>query len=240
MTFLDKVQGIEQASKYIKMLIHGSPKTGKTVFSATAPRPLFLDVERGMRSLTDPFWKGKFDHVAAFPLNSMNDLREAVTAARGGELEAYDTLVLDTLTEFEDRTLAAYMRYTVSKNPERNVYNPEWAEYKAVTGMIREQLIQLRDVEKNIIMVCHTRNDEDKTRGGMRVERPDIMPKLSTSLTGMVDVIGYSFVQDDIHKMRIVPTMNIVAGSRIKFDAVVLENPTFDMFQLEQMKGQVS
>jgi hypothetical protein len=238
MSFSDGIQDLATASKYVKMLVHGDPKTGKTVFAATAPKPLILDVERGTRSLTDAYWGNKFSHVKVVPLNSMNDLRAAVTAARAGELAAYETLVLDTLTEFEDRTLAAYMRYAVSKNSEKNPYNPEWPEYKAVTGMIREQLIQLRDIDKHIIFITHSRNDADKSRGGMAVERPDIMPKLAASLTGMVDVIGYTMAPENgVYKMRIVPTFNIIAGSRIKFETEVLENPSFDMFQLESMKG---
>jgi hypothetical protein len=229
---------ILEASRYFKFLVYGDPKVGKTTFAATAPNPLILAVEPGTAVLTkNEENRKRFAHVKEYPCESLKVLEEVIAATRAGQGADRETYVFDTLTEFEDRTLAAYMKYIVKANPDKdkNEYNPEWPEYKAVTAILRKAMLELRDLEKHIIVICHCRDDADKTRGGMSVDRPALMPKLSSTLLGMFNLIGYMYVDyDGTYRMRVVPTPNIVAGNHIWSGEAVIDNPTFDMF----LKGQ--
>lgn len=229
------MKDVSESAKYLKMLIYGDPKVGKTTFAGTAPSPLFLAVEPGTVVLIkNKENKERFKDTKVLDLPNMATLNRVNIALRNNQAPDRKTIVIDTLSEFEDRVLGQYMKYAINKGITKNTneFNPEFAEYKAVTGMLKTAMIQLRDLERHVIVLCHGRDDADKTRGGMSVDRPGLMPSLSKSLTGMFNLIGYMFVDSDgIHKMRVKPTPNIVAGNHLWDGDPVVDNPTFDIFE---------
>lgn len=229
------VKEITESAKYLKMLVYGFPKVGKTTFAGTAPKPLFIAVEPGIVTLVkNPENRERFKDVRWMGCKNINGLNIITQALRDGQVPDRETIVLDTLSEFEDKVMQHYMNQLVASGKKDNLWNPEWPEYKAITGMLKQAMMELRDIPRHVIVLCHLRDDPDKSRGGMNVYRPDLMPKLGNSLTAMFNLVGYMYKENEVVKMRVEPTPNIVAGNHIWSGDAIIENPTFDMFQLER------
>jgi len=238
------VKEITESAKYLKMLVYGFPKVGKTTFAGTAPNPLFIAVEPGIVTLVkNEENRERFKNVRWIGCKNIEALNVITQSLRAGQVPDRETVVLDTLSEFEDKVLQSYMNKVVADGKKDNLWNPEWPEYKAVTGMLKQAILELRDLPRHVVVLCHLRDDPDKSRGGMNVYRPDLMPKLGNSLTAMFNLVGYMFKEDvngqPVVKMRVEPTPNIVAGNHIWSGAAIIENPTFDMFQLERAMNVV-
>lgn len=234
------VKEITESARYLKMLVYGFPKVGKTTFAGTAPNPLFIAVEPGIVTLVkNAENKERFKNVRWIGCKNMTGLTVITEHLRAGQVPDRETIVLDTLSEFEDKVLQQMMDGLVASGKKENQYNPEWPEYKAVTAMLKKAILELRDIPRHIIVLCHLRDDPDKSRGGMNVYRPDLMPKLGNSLTAMFNLVGYMYKENEVVKMRVEPTPNIVAGNHIWSGAAIIDNPTFDMFQLERAINDV-
>lgn len=233
---------ISASAQYLKMLIYGDPKVGKTTFAGTSPNPLFLAIEPGIITLVkNEANRERFKDVRWIGCKNLEALNVITQSLRAGQAPDRQTIVLDTLTEFEDKVLQQYMDKVVDSGQKENRYNPEWPEYKAVTAMLKKAILELRDIQRHIVVLCHCRDDADKSRGGMNVDRPALMPKLGSSLTAMFNLVGYMYKENEVVKMRVEPTLNIVAGNHIWDGPAIIENPTFDMFTLETaLKGQVT
>jgi hypothetical protein len=68
----------EGKNGYLNMLVYGASGAGKTVFAATAPEPLFLDMEGGLLSVAG-------SRVDRIEIKSLADLKEAYRHLKGGE-----------------------------------------------------------------------------------------------------------------------------------------------------------
>lgn len=231
------VKPITESARFIKFLVYGDPKVGKTTFAATAPAPLFLTVEPGTIVLQkNEENRRRFADVQTTPLPNVGRLNAIMDALRQGQLPDRKTIVLDSLSEFQSRVLAQWTKHAManglSKN--NNEFAPEWDEYNSTTSILKKAMWEFRDLERHIVVICHARDDKDSKRGNMQIERPALMPSLGLSLSAMFNVVGYMYMENGIPMMRVVSTPNIVAGNHIWDGPPVVENPTFDMFMLER------
>jgi replication-associated recombination protein RarA len=81
----------------LTILLYGPPGAGKTTFATSFPRPLVLDFDRGLRSVAAT----AIDYMDC---SSVREMHEAVRTVED-RLASYDTIVLDSLTEFVRQTL---------------------------------------------------------------------------------------------------------------------------------------
>jgi hypothetical protein len=234
----DFMKDISESAKYLKMLIYGEPKVGKTTFAGTAPSPLFLTVEPGtVVLLKDEANRERFKDVKTLDLKNVSTLNRVVAGLNAGQVPDRKTIVLDSLSEFEKRCLLDWNKHAMSAGltENRNQYAPTWPEYNSVTNILRQAIWNLRDVERHVIIICHTRDDKDKTRGGLSVDRPALMPSLGNSLAAMFNLVGFmSRDNDGKISMQVEGTATVVAGSHIWSGPSIIENPTFDTFNLER------
>lgn len=235
---------LQDAPLYLKMLIYGDPKVGKTTFAGTAPSPYFLAVEPGVAVLRkNEENKRRFADTKVVDVPNMTWFNRIVSALREGQLPDRKTVVLDTLTEFQDRVLMQWTKHAMSSgltdNP--NEFAPTWPEFNSTTNILKKAVRELRDLQRHVIVIAHCRDDKDKTRGGMQVDRPALMPSLGNSTAAMFNLVGYMEVNSNgVHTMRVVPTPNIVAGNHVWDGPPVIENPTFNMFLPERATPNVN
>ena len=78
-------------SHKLKALIYGNPKTGKTTFAGTAPKPLFICAENGLLSIASK----SPDYVEVKTLQELKDLYGRLKSTSPD----YDTIVIDSLSE---------------------------------------------------------------------------------------------------------------------------------------------
>lgn len=235
MSILNKIQPAGD-SPWIKMLIYGQPGTGKTVFSATAPNALILDAEtEGVKSLNN---HPELDAGVIPQFHSIEQLDEVMEAVRNGELDDFDTIVLDTVTEFQAKVLSGQLAKARAKDSSRNPYLAFQSDYRENTEMLRRKLNEFCDLPKHIIMTAHVVEDKDEETGALTL-RPGTTPKLASSLIGLVSVQGYMTVNNTTKNgetvltrtLQTMPTRRVKAKSRIKVPAII-ENPKFSDFMV--------
>lgn len=84
-----------------KILLYGASGSGKTSFSATFPRPLFLDLEGGLRSTV------RIKPVLRYPsdpnrvVSSFTSVRKFLKIVKETKEPNFDTIVVDSLNELQ-------------------------------------------------------------------------------------------------------------------------------------------
>src|SRR5260221_8869191 len=151
---------ISESARYLKMLIYGDPKVGKTTFAATAPAPLFLTVEPGtVVLLKNAENRERFKDVQTVDLKSITMFNRIIGALRQGQMPDRKTIVLDSLSEFQQRVLMQWTTHAMGSGltDNKNEYAPTWPEFNSVTNILRKVMWEFRDVERHIIVICHNR-----------------------------------------------------------------------------------
>lgn len=82
---------------YLKFLVLGDTGAGKSHLIATAKKPLILLTEaNGFASIA-----ASNPEALVIPCYTMNDFDEALGAIKKGEITGFETLIIDSLTEFQ-------------------------------------------------------------------------------------------------------------------------------------------
>jgi hypothetical protein len=114
------------------------------------------------------------------------------TPRNGQEPALYDSVVLDSLTDIQKKSLDDIMQD--AKRLEK--HDPDKAnleDYGKNTTQIRRMCRFFRDLPMNVIFVCLPADDKEDS--GEPIVRPLLTPKLAEEVMGYVDVVGYLFVR---------------------------------------------
>jgi phage nucleotide-binding protein len=226
---LGRIGSVDNKSKYLKVLVYGMPGTGKTVFSATAPGPLIIDVEKGAHSIKNhPELMG----AKALEYKSIFQVEQLIKYLTDDapQLAQYETIVVDSFSELQKRDLDEVVRAEAAKDAARNKYLPIGADYNVNTEHMRQIASALRDLDRHIIVTCHVKEEKDDATGRI-LKRPNLTPKLAGTLAGIFDVVGYMATsgsgESTIRTLQVHPTDGVTAKTRIGHLPAVMENPTF-------------
>jgi len=173
----------DDSSKYMRLLIAGRPKTGKTLLAASFPAPLFINTDRGMAVLAKRGLKIPAITFTRMTLESKNeelngwlDLHEILTNIIGHKGRYWDeikamkpmpqTLVIDSLSALSELFEAEVLTKPVIKDKKPG---EQWLDLKDY-GVIQNRLFSLISLAKDMPMnfVCTTGvktvKDEDSGR----------------------------------------------------------------------------
>lgn len=175
MTLIRKPDQIQIESK-IKVLIYGQPGVGKTTMAISAPRPLLLDCDGGLKRINPA-------HICdAVQVSSYDDVLNVLNE----DLSAYDSLIVDT----GGKLLDFMALYIIARNPKMGKANG------ALTlqgyGERKSEFVQfckrVNMLGKHIIFVAHreTRTEGDDTR-----YVPQFGGSSYDTLVTELDVVGY-------------------------------------------------
>lgn len=182
----------QDSADIVRCLVYGDTGVGKTRFAGTFPNPLFIDADKGTRTLKDvdypliPIQRG--DRV----FNKMMDILVAFDTKvfpKGLEekFEQTETLVIDSASVVADLILAEAMKYPpqglVSQN--RLTKKPEWDHYDVVGARMDELIRRALDLPMNLVVTAGQKLDKDQITGGY-VGQPDIVG-------GYRNKIGHAF-----------------------------------------------
>lgn len=231
-----RISPVGEAVKYHKLMLFGEFGTGKTVFSATAPRPLIVAVEpTGPLSLKNhPELEAKtriFEFKSVFQvetlLNKILELPEAKVHEVFGE-----TLVIDSFSEFQNSDLDDTLIKAARADSGRDRYLPTGPDYNINTEHMRQIGSLLERIPMHVILTCHVKEEKDDSTGRI-LKRPNLTPKLARTMSGKFDIVGYLSMDTDsqgnaVRKLQCHPTTSIAAKTRVGGIAPVVENPTWD------------
>lgn len=233
MSIVDKIVDFEGNEGPLKILVYGDPGVGKTTFAAGAPAPLFIDIERGMRSLKNHPELAK--NVKRIPIDTLKELEDLFWEIREGNEVFNDrqTIVFDTYSALQKKNLDEILLEGFNKDHNKNPYLATQGDYKRSTQHLRRLIVQFCELERfHIVVLTHAVEAKDDTTG-MLLIRPSITPALTGTFEELMDV--YCYMQSNVLPDGIVRSIQISPGQRVKAKnrigglPPVIQNPTFDM-----------
>ncbi len=169
------------------LMIVGKSKTGKSLISSQAPRPIFLMTENGVNYLTG---------MTPVPIASWADFKSAVTQLCGPEgRKNYDTVVIDTYTNL----ILLLDKYIGNKlTTEKNAldFGTDSDFGKGTKSMRNELGIQLQKLANQGYLLLNIVHAEDKV--DFNTGKAYIGTSLSNSLYGVAE----KFVDQIIYLAR--------------------------------------
>ncbi len=226
-----RIAPVGEATPYRKMMLFGSFGVGKTVFCATAPKPLIVAVEpTGTLSIGNhPDLKG---NVSVFEFKSMYQLETLLDKMiEKPEAFPFETLVIDSFSELQKWDLDDIVAKAAKVDASRNPFLPTGPDYNINTEHLRQLASKLERMPFHVIVTCHVKEEKDDSTGVVRM-RPNLTPKLAGTLAGKFDVVAYMAIngQGDqaVRSLQISPTNTVMAKTRVGGLPTILNDPTFD------------
>lgn len=150
---------IKTIKKKYRMLIAGFPGIGKTTIALSAPKPLLIDVDKGIDRVEVQYRK-TFDQ----PINYEELLQDLNT-----DLTPYETIVIDTGGKLLD-LMKPYVIKQDSKNGQKDGQTLSMKGY----GAVGREFARLMDyvaytLNKHVIIVFHAKEDKDGEATKLRI-----------------------------------------------------------------------
>lgn len=159
--------------KNIKIMIYGQAGMGKSTFALSAPRPLLLDFDNGVKRVNTNHLG---DQVGIVQVESWNDIRYLLNSPN--ELNDFDSIVVDTIGKMMDYIIAYRC----------NGGQPRIQDWGAINNDFKWFTNALSGLNKNVIFVAHrdTRKEGEET-----VFIPALREKNYNSIVTELDLLGY-------------------------------------------------
>ncbi|CDD82643.1 putative phage nucleotide-binding protein [Bacteroides sp. CAG:462] len=154
----------------VKMMIYGQAGMGKTTVALSAPKPLLLDFDNGVKRVN----MAHLDGVDIVQVGSWQDVQQVLQE----NLSGYQTIVVDTIGKMMDFIISY-------KCDTRQPQIKDWGGINAEFAWMTRTLSSLN---KNVVFVAHrdTRKEGDDT-----VFIPALREKSYNSIVTELDLLGY-------------------------------------------------
>ena len=156
---IKKPSEVASTTKKIRLLIAGFPGIGKTTLALSAPKPLHIDVDRGVDRVQA---KNRKDYIQP---NSYEELLEDLKS----DLSDYETLVFDTGGKLLDLMKPFVIRQD-SKSGQKDGQTLSIKGYGAV-GKEFQRLMDYAfyQLNKNVVVIFHAKEDKDVEATKLRI-----------------------------------------------------------------------
>jgi len=175
----------------VKALIYGEPGIGKTTLGLSAPRPLLIDCDGGVRRVEPQF---RSDYVG---VSSWKDILEVVS----DPLKDYDTVVVDTVGKAMDFLIEEIKKQNyklVSRTGGLTLQG--WG---ALLSQFSQFLSGIQTKGKNLVFVAHHREGMEDEK---RYFRPDIAGRTLGNIIRDMDLVGYMQSRNNYRTISFNPT----------------------------------
>lgn len=159
-----------QISKTVKMMIYGQAGMGKTTLALSAPKPLLLDFDNGVKRVNN----AQLADVGIVPIKNWQEVQQVLRE----NLSDYETIVVDTIGKMMDFIIAYRCGFGT----------PRIQDWSTINNDFQQFVRTLNDLNKNIIFVAHR---DVQTDGNSRVFVPALRPKNYNSIVTELDLLGY-------------------------------------------------
>ena len=156
---IKRPEEVVQTTKKIRMIIAGFPGIGKTTLGLSAPKPLLIDVDRGIDRVQA---KNRKDFTQPITYEELlQDLKS--------DLSSYETLVFDTGGKLLD-LMKPYVIKQDSKNGQKDGTTLSIKGYGAV-GKEFQRLMDYAyyNLNKNVVVLFHAKEDKDGEATKLRI-----------------------------------------------------------------------
>lgn len=179
---LVKVENLDFTDKKLSILVYGVPSIGKTTLALSAPKPLLIDLDKGI-SRVQPKYRKDALIVETFEelLNDINTI----------DLSKYETIVIDT----GGRLLELSKPYVI-KQEARNATKAGHLSLAGYGGIAREFQAfseKVKSLNKHVVYIFHANEERDDENVVYRLSAEgQTRTKIweSIDLGGFMEVIG--------------------------------------------------
>jgi hypothetical protein len=188
-------------------IIYGQPGVGKSTLALSAPNPVMIDADKGMKRVEKRF------QVPSLPLNNYKDLLELMQSK---EIDPFDTIVFDTLGKLVDR-MSDYLGEENPKNKkgDGSLSMQGWGALKVEF----QKLLKLaQSKNKHLIFVAHEKEEKD---GDTRIVRPDVSGSSGKDLVKDLDFMGYMEMKGTKKTISFNPSEKFYAKNSLKLPNVI-------------------
>ena len=165
----------------VKMMIYGQAGMGKSTVALSAPKPLLLDFDNGVKRMN----MAHLENIDTVQVTSWNDVQLVLQE----DLSVYQTIVVDTIGKMMDFIITY-------KCGTRQPSIRDWGGINAEFSWMTRTLSSLK---KHIIFVAHrdTRKEGDDT-----VFIPALREKSYNSIVTELDLLGYLEMKSERGEQR--------------------------------------
>lgn len=148
---------------FIHALVLGAPKSGKTHFAASAPKPLFIsDVAEGgyatIQSMDPALWWDPSTSPTVWAIeDAFKDMPPTLAkleALKASGSFPYETLVIDPISIYADRVVAEMMMRN-ALDPKAN--NDKRALYGDLANHLRVFVLRVHALPCHVLWLCHVK-----------------------------------------------------------------------------------
>lgn len=194
----------EVRSTTLNILLFGPPKSGKSVAACSAPGPVMVINAEGPEALMYARRHHRDKTILEVVFEGKQTLDDAYLYLQGPNKAGVRTLVLDSVGEIHSKLLE-----------ELGGFRPTQQNYGDVNAIIRRFVRAIRDLDVNVVLVCHEQIDDSD---GDRIVRPKTGGRqLPEELMAMVSVVAYCGVavtEEDGEKRQRYVAQLVSAGGR--------------------------
>lgn len=170
-------------NKKISMIIAGVAGIGKTTLALSSPKPLLIDLDKGI-SRVEAKYRCDIDEVENY--------NELISDLKGADLSGYETLVIDT----GGKLLEMLKPVVISEDPKNGKRdgNLSLQGYGAIKKKFREFINFIKTLDKHLIIIFHATEvnlENDLTGLRIRIEgssRDDVWDDID--IGGFVEMRG--------------------------------------------------
>ena len=160
----------------VKMMIYGQAGMGKSTLALSAPAPLLLDFDNGVKRINI----SHLDGIDTVQVSSWQDVQQVLQE----DLSAYKTIVVDTIGKMMDFIITYKCG---SRQPSIKDWNGINAEFTWLTR-------SLSQLNKNVVFVAHR---DTRKEGDDNVFIPSLREKNYNSIVTELDLLGYLEMKSD-------------------------------------------
>jgi hypothetical protein len=223
--------GIDLA-EHVSVGIYGAEGSAKTMFGATAPKPLFLDTENSTTTLRD--WPDvvKANDVKVARRIGWKHADEILKRLKdpNGPWADRETVILDTLDAFQESSIESILA-----GSQGDKYLAQQHHYKKSAKMIRRWLTEMRDLDKfHLVVMIHEKEVVvGEGAGAAMYVRPAVTPAVMSMLWNDFDVVGHMrILQKDWNEpfsngLQVRSDDVIKAKCRLRYLAPQIRDPQF-------------
>ena len=211
MTLIKKPNELTQTKIKLKGLIYGQPGAGKTVLALSAPKPLLIDFDNGLKRVS-PQYRTDFVEVESY--------QDLIDTLRKEDISSFETIVIDTLGKVIDRM----GDWLALSNPKLKQLDGQLSQkgWGSIKGEFQRLLKLLEAKNKSIIFISHEREEkvDDKV-----FKRLDVSGSAGKDVIKELDFVGYMSIQGGRRTIDLSPNDNFYTKNSLGINSFLEYKP---------------
>ena len=211
MTLIKKPNELTTSKVKLKGLIYGQPGIGKTSLALSAPKPLLIDFDNGLRRVAKQY------QTDSVQVESYQDLLDILTKE---DISSYETIVIDTLGKMIDKMA----RWLADSNPKVIQANGQLSMqgWNFIIQEFKRLLQLLENQNRSFIFIAH---EKEEKVGDEVIKRPDVAGSSVKELVKDLDFMGYMSIKGGKRTIDLAPNEAYYAKNSLGLDSFLEYKP---------------